>query len=507
MTDPIQTKDSENAMHPIAVASSQPVRPISPDPAHPPPNLTNSTESHTARAIPYYNILSASLTDLTLEIYHALLTSKTSCRPACISYTLGDKTSLAAARSWLAKLLDNAYGNAQRSKRIKVLVNPFGGKGAAEKLFAKEIEPIFRAARCEIDAETTRYQGHAEEIAQGLDIEHLDVVACCSGDGLPHEVFNGLAKQPRPRRALRRVAVVQLPCGSGNAMSLNLNGTASPSLAALAVVKGLRTPMDLVAITQGERRYWSFLSQAVGIVAESDLGTENIRWMGSARFTVGFLIRLLGQTVYPADVSVKVEMDDKATIKSSYARTRSEAIAAAKKRHTDGPDHDADSQLSSATVDDALPPLRYGSVTDPVPADWLTTSMPTLGNFYAGNMAWMSSDAPFFPSALPADSLLDLVNIDGLIPRLTAVKASLAVENNTFFDLPYVSYRKVTAYRITPRLRPGQKEGYVSIDGERVAFQPFQAEVVPALGTVLSRSGAVFEFPGPRGVEAGGGGH
>lgn len=82
-------------------------------------------------------------------------------------------------------------------------------------------------------------------------------------------------------------------------MSWNLNGTDSPSLAALAVVKGIRTPLDLCAVTQvvdgEEQRYVSFLSQSVGIVAESDLGTDHLRWMGDARFTWGFLSRLLGE--------------------------------------------------------------------------------------------------------------------------------------------------------------------------------------------------------------------
>ncbi|GAB7350922.1 hypothetical protein MBLNU459_g1433t1 [Dothideomycetes sp. NU459] len=452
------------------------------------------TSSKSTHAIPYYNILAATLNDLELTIQHALPTSGTACRPSRISYTLSDKTQISAARIWLAKLTALAYGTAQRNKRIKVLVNPFGGKGAAQKMYLREIEPLFKAAACEIDVQTTTHSGHAVEIARTIDISRYDVIACASGDGLPHEVFNGLAQQAQARRALRKIAVVQLPCGSGNAMSLNLNGTDSPSLAALAVVKGIRTPMDLVAITQGQRLYWSFLSQAAGIVAESDLGTENIRWMGAARFTYGFLVRLLGKTVYPADLAVKVDIGDKTEIREAYKRTRSEKEAMASKR-----DSEADED-GGGHEDEPLPPLRYGTIHDDVPSDWEQTSMPTLGNFYCGNMAYMAGDAPFFPCALPSDNSMDLVNIDGTIPRLTAIKSLLAVEQNTFFDMPHVNYRKVSAYRIYPRLREGQKEGYISIDGEKVPFEPFQAEIVGGLGTVLSRHGPVYEFEGPRAV-------
>jgi sphingosine kinase len=72
------------------------------------------------------------------------------------------------------------------------------------------------------------------------------------------------------------------------------------------------------------------------------------------------------------------------------------------------------------------------------------------------------------------------------------------VEKNKTFDMDVVNYRKVSAYRISPKLRTGQKTGYISIDGERVPFEPFQVEVVGGLGTVLSRNGAVYEFEGPK---------
>lgn len=372
------------------------------------------------------------------------------------------------------------------------MVNPFGGQGAAQRLFASEVEPLFRAAGCNIDVQKTTHSGHAVEIARELNVDDYDVVACASGDGLPHEVFNGLAQQKRPRRALRKVAVVQLPCGSGNAMSINLNGTNSPSFAALAVVKGVRTPLDLMAVTQGEKQYWSFLSQSVGIIADCDLGTENMRWMGSARFTVGLLARLLGKTIYPAELAVKVDIADKQAIKSAYQDARSQHEEVSGKREWEA------HQVLEIDKDDSLPALRYGSVLDDVPSDWITASMPTLGNFYCGNMAYMSSDVPFFPAALPSDNHIDMVDVDGTIPRMKALEMMTAVEQNKMFDMDVVNYRKVTAYRISPRLRPGQKEGFISIDGEKVPFEPFQVEVVGGLGTVLSRNGAVYEFEGPK---------
>lgn len=401
---------------------------------------------------------------------------------------LVEKPQRGYATSWVSKLLDRAYGESKRRKRIKVLINPFGGKGSAQKWFLRDIDPIFTAARCEMNVERTLYQGHAVEMAEKLDIEAYDVVATCSGDGSPHEVFNGLAKKKDATTALSKVAVVQLPCGTGNAMSWNLNGTDSTSMAALCVVKGIRTPLDLISITQGDRRTLSFLSQSLGIVAEVDCGTDHLRWMGSARFTYGFLIRLLRKTVYPCDIAVKIDISTKPQIKDHYRHELTNHTPIEERR---------------ASSDTGLPRLKYGTINSPLPSSFTPIPGAKMGNFYAGNMALMAPGANFFPATLPSDGYLDLVTIDGDISRTAAIQSFLAVENGCFFDMPHVNYRKISGYRITPR---GQRTGYISIDGERVPFEGFQTEVHKGLGTVLSRSGRLYEADGvvPKGMSSAG---
>jgi sphingosine kinase len=512
------------------------------------------------------------LAKIDLAIKYASPLGKNDVRVASITYPLDPSSTatIEAAQTWVTRLLDRSYGKSKKEKRIKVLINPFGGAGRAAKSYSGEIEPIFTAACCQVDVERTTYRGHAVEIAEMIDSSAYDVIASCSGDGLPHEVFNGLAKKPNARQALREVAVVQLPCGTGNAMSWNLNGTGSCSMAALAIVKGLRTPLDLVSVTQGEKRILSFLSQAIGIVAETDLGTDNIRWMGSARFTYGFFVRLLGKTVYPCDLAIKTEIADKPSIKAHYLVNRtkgyktsmrdSDAVTVSSRHYGNangnangnGDDNaNGSTDLTNNTIPCAdqtgLPPLEHGTVQDALPSDWTLTPYPTLGNFYSGNMAIMAKSTPIFPASLPADGLLDLVTIDGNISRAKSISTLLAVENGNFFDMQHVNVRKVSAFRVVPKFgkwstrspsspsttskpqqqtqspseshilghastatggsssSPGPNQppdgdgGYIAIDGEKIPFEPFQVEVHRGLGTVLSRSGYLYETHGPAG--------
>lgn len=256
----------------------------------------------------------------------------------------------------------------QLQSRFKVLINPFGGPGKAAAIWAREARPLFEAAHSVLDVEETKHSGHAKEIAEELDLEAYDAVICCSGDGIPHEVFNGLGNRTDAMQALKKIAVCQLPGGSGNAMCWNLTGTGSASLAALAIIKSVRKPLDLISITQGDCRLLSFLSQSFGIVADVDLGTEDMRWMGGARFTVAFFQRLWGQTVYPCDVAVKVAFDDKNVIREHYRR---------------GGNIESQMDYSQSS----LPPLEFGDINSPVAEDWNLTHHPTMGNFYAGNVS------------------------------------------------------------------------------------------------------------------------
>lgn len=247
-----------------------------------------------------------------------------------------------------------------------------------------EVEPIFRAAHLTVDMQQTTRPGEAVSIARNVNIDDFDTIIACSGDGLPYEIFNGLGERADARAALRKIAVNQIPCGSGNAMACNLCASPHPSEAALAMVKGIDTPVDLVSVTHGNERKLSFLSQSVGIIAEADLGTEHMRWMGAARFSVGVLMRIFKKKAYPCDLAVKVELDDREAIKAQY-KTRMEA-------HRSVDSTASATQHVSTAIDNTdeaggLPPLKYGTINDELPEEgWEHIKYDNMGNFYCGKV-------------------------------------------------------------------------------------------------------------------------
>lgn len=58
-------------------------------------------------------------------------------------------------------------------------------------------------------------------------------------------------------------------------------------------------------------RRFAFLSQAIGLMVDLDIGTENLRWMGDTRFLVGFLKGIASNRGAFCRLRLKVVEDDK----------------------------------------------------------------------------------------------------------------------------------------------------------------------------------------------------
>jgi sphingosine kinase len=86
--------------------------------------------------------------------------------------------------------------------------------------------PILQAAGCRIVERvpedktgvshviTTAAAGEAVKLAQELTFQDYDAILCIGGDGIVHEVINGLASRRDGSQALNNVAIATIPAGS-----------------------------------------------------------------------------------------------------------------------------------------------------------------------------------------------------------------------------------------------------------------------------------------------------
>lgn len=440
-------------------------------------NCCSTSTTFKAITVSLYNVLSAESYANELRIhcvdYHR--------KKVPVRTFLVKCSSAAECESFVESIWKASYRDLQPRKRIKVLLNPFGGAGKAKAIWEDYVAHIFEAAKYTIDLEETQYSSHATEIAREISYDSYDAIVCVSGDGIPHEVINGLGSRPDAQKALR-LPIAFIPAGSGNGSAKSIYDNHKHAECALAIIKGIVTPIDLISITQGDRHFLSYFSISYGVIADCDLGTEHLRWMGESRFTFGVVQRILTRTRYPCTLSLSVATADKDEIRRQYHERKSIAGDHYSQLASNPFDHGTD------PVSQGLPKLRFGTVNDPVPKSWLTKRFPDMGTFYAGLMPYMSSSACFFPTASPANGHIDVMHIQADLPFFSALNTVAAVDTAKHFESPYCFYAKCDAFRLVP----DGKSGYISVDGERVPFAPLQGEIHHALGRIITKNGQYY---------------
>ncbi|RPD80150.1 hypothetical protein L226DRAFT_590646 [Lentinus tigrinus ALCF2SS1-7] len=399
-----------------------------------------------------------------------------------VTGTVGDADKESAA-SFTEALMSAAYAGLPRQRRLKVFVNPKSGPGKAVAQYRKKIEPIFNAAKCKVDVTFTTHGKHAQEIIEKLPLDQFDAVVVMSGDGLVHEVFNGYAKHAEPAKAFR-IPITPIPTGSGNGLALNL----------LGLEAGRPMPMDIFSVTQDGKRYMSFMSQAMGLMADLDLGTEHLRFMGgtSSRFVVGFMYEIVKNKQIPAKISMKIAEQDKRKMVEDLHASRAQAQAtytAAAASEPGAATSTANGETASGT---SLPELKHTGAARGDSDGWVTFDQP-LTYLYAGKGPYVSADFMQFPVSQPNDGLIDIV-LQVRADRGNMLKAMDGAERGNQFWMDTQHYYKAHALRVEPHYQ----KGYLSIDGESYPVLPFEIEVHKGLGSLLSMYGcfqAPFDLP------------
>lgn len=202
---------------------------------------------------------------------------------------------------WTQEILTRMRHKQQTSwegitRKLLILVNPFSGQKKGHQVW-KEAEKILRLAEIELSVRYTEYEGHGAELASTIQIGAFHGIVCVSGDGLVHEVFNGLLHRPDWEEAIK-IPVGTIPAGSGCALAAELSAMDVTS-AAFNIARGDTRPLDILQVQQeGEKDTFSFLSVNWGMISDVDFESERYRFMGGARFTVGAVVRIANLRVY-----------------------------------------------------------------------------------------------------------------------------------------------------------------------------------------------------------------
>ena len=131
-----------------------------------------------------------------------------------------------------------------------------------------------------------------------------------SGDGLIHEVINGLMER-KDKSSIPTVGFLQR--GTSDAMVKTILEEANEGFsienALFCVGKGGSKKIDLIQMYRPSTKetFYSFLDITWGIVADIDLESEVLRFLGELRLQIWALLRAIKVRYYDAKYSIKSE--------------------------------------------------------------------------------------------------------------------------------------------------------------------------------------------------------
>lgn len=345
-----------------------------------------------------------------------------------------------------------------RPKRIFIILNPYGGKKSARRIFHSEIRPLLLAANIIYTLQETEHHLHAQELAFKLDFRKYDGIVCVSGDGVLVEVVNGLLQREDWDTAIK-VPLGIIPAGTGNGLAKSILDAVGENYsiqnATFAVIKGHKRTLDVTTVLQGKTRFFSILMLSWGLIADIDIESEKYRWMGGTRLDFYCILRVMKLRKYHGNIEFVPAPEHESL---GEPKNEKEIIASNIEISKQGRDGDTE----------VLQGYR-GPNSCFEDSDWRFLEGPFISIMLV-NVPWVGTDAMPAPKAKFSDGFLDLVLIKDC-PKAALASILLMTGDGSHVKSPYVMYLKVKAFKLVPGNRVGDsaKGGIIDVDGEVVA--------------------------------------
>lgn len=286
---------------------------------------------------------------------------------------------------------------------------------------------MLEAAAIKFEMIKTTRPLEALEYCRDLE-ERKDLIMIVGGDGSVSEVVRGLYQGGT---FFGDIPLSHIPAGSGNALACSIahfcKDNASATDAAFYAVKGRTHSLDVTKYELDDGVVFpSFLSLTWAVIADVDLGSESLRCLGSFRFDLAAVYRILCLRKHKGTIAY-VPLDEE---------------------------------------DDA--------------AEWVR--MPEDANYHlavAVNLSHIGPSTHIAPEARLDDGAIHLIWTSGdtsMSTKMDLFDGFLKIEKGTHVDKPNFHVAKCKKIR----LKPAQGDtSRISIDGEEVPNKPIVGTVVP----------------------------
>uniref|UniRef100_A0A7S1FT61 DAGKc domain-containing protein n=1 Tax=Corethron hystrix TaxID=216773 RepID=A0A7S1FT61_9STRA len=357
------------------------------------------------------------------------------------------------------------------AKKYLVVVNPMSGTKKGRQIYESTVKNMLMESNVDHEVLVTDHAGHARErmnINQHIkkdndkdkeedqhkdsqeDISKYNGVIMVGGDGTLAEIMQGLKERSDYNELLEEKLTFGVVGGG------TMNGLVSSLLYAkkekfnplesmFLICRGRSSKMDLSFYETESKTYTAFLTFSWALVADSDIESECIRFMGPLRTDIWAVWRMIFLRKYRA----------------TFSYLPPENI------------HEIGEHNKIPTEEQTM--KHFPKWKEDIPSNWKTIE----GDFV---VFWPSQvshpGAPLLssPHSRIDDGVFQVLIMRQPVSRLDLVNVFLSLENGGHVNHPKVEFIKCVAFRLDPA---DPKMSINDLDGEVVQAGKIQARVIP----------------------------
>lgn len=349
----------------------------------------------------------------------------------------------------LQQLCRIAHNRTQPEKYL-IILNPFSGKKHGTQYWRQHVQPMLRQARVEVTLLTTTHPHHAYEAVQSRkDLGNFDGIVLIGGDGIVHEVFNGLQDRSdhKEHSWWRKLKIGIVGSGSCNGFATTVAHHSREAYGPLdetfIIAKNRTVVSDLSLYNTQSRSYISHLTFSWAIIADIDIESECLRWLGEPRVDIWAVWRVLCLRKYRGRLSY---------LPANQVADKSQSLP------------------------------KMPSLDEPIPSDWVTVE-DDFALLWVSQVTHAAMHTYQAPQSTMNDGVFHIMMVRGPVWRYQLARVLLGLETASHVRMAGVEFIQCTAYRLEP-LSDGS---FNDLDGEVIENGPVQAHVLPQTVSIFCR--------------------
>ncbi|KAJ3056834.1 hypothetical protein HK097_003717 [Rhizophlyctis rosea] len=258
------------------------------------------------------------------------------------------------------------------------------------------------------------------------------------------------------------------------------------------------------------------------LIADLDIESDRYRWMGSERFTLAAIIRLIRLRTYRGNLYYLPASAEQSGVLLPGQEHSSDNLGLSKRdgytapisveniRMSLGSDESTSNTnlLGSAssiapphvnippeTAPNHGPPRLYTAPTSPPYTSWPSRINCPFTFFVATNLPWISADFLTSPSTRLHDGSIHLIWSETM-SRWQALQSVLDQGSGAYLNFDFVKSERVKAFVLEPegytyggkerKLEIGEKKGILDVSGEEVPYETVRVEVHPGVLSIIA---------------------